>query len=391
MTQPALRPWQGVLEICRLSPRRLNDALLRRQVRWLRGRALTPSAARAGWDCRCRTRCEPGPTGCRYRLGLVLTRTTRRGADPAACQAQFERIRDRVLRAGRRWGWSLPDASAPAAAPSPATVSAMPPAARPAVAIPADWPRYFEHLYDRGPQVRLLLDSLGAALGSGWHVRHHCLLWGRPGCGKTEILLAVERLLGAEAVVKLDATMTSKAGAENLLLELEAVPPVLLIEELEKCDPANLPWLLGVLDQRGEVLKTNARIGSVRKEARCLCLATANDLGRFRAALSGALASRFQHQIYCPRPSREVLRRILLREVRASGGNEAWVEPALDLCAAEGTDDPRRAIALLDGRDRLLTGAYQADWQAIRGSAAAETAGPSLAGAKSPNPSDWVM
>src|SRR5439155_24406399 len=146
-----------------------------------------------------------------------------------------------------------------------------------------------------------------------------------PGCGKTEILLAVERMLGPGAVVKLDATMTSKAGAENLLLELAVVPPVLLVEELEKCDPANLPWLLGVLDQRGELIKTNARVGSVRKEARCLCLATVNDLGRFRAAFSGALASRFQHQVYCPRPGPEVLRRILVREVYARGGKEAWV------------------------------------------------------------------
>src|SRR5204863_1375182 len=128
--------------------------------------------------------------------------------------------------------------------------------------------------------IRLLLDTLGAAHTSDFLVRNHCLLWGRPACGKTEILLAVERMLGPEAVVKLDATMTSKAGAENLLLELEAVPPVLLIEELEKCDAGNLPWLLGVLDQRGEVIKTNARIGTVRKEARCLCLATVNDLVR---------------------------------------------------------------------------------------------------------------
>ena len=43
-----------------------------------------------------------------------------------------------------------------------------------------------------------------------------------------------------------------------------------------------------------------------------------------------------------------------------------------DLCAQEGTDDPRRAIALLDGGDRLLTGEYQADWLAIRRSTAAD-------------------
>jgi hypothetical protein len=282
-----------------------------------------------------------------------------------------------VLRAGRRWGWALvgngPTTTPPVTSlPSPIP----PPSPSAAVTIPTDWPRFFQHIYDREPQVRLILDTLNAAIASGWHVRNHCLLWGRPACGKTEILLAVERMLGAEAVLKLDATMTSKAGAENLLLELDAVPPVLLIEELEKCDPANLPWLLGVLDQRAEVIKTNARIGSVRKPARCLCLATVNDLDRFRMVLSGALASRFQHQIYCPRPNRTVLQMILLREIQARSGKEAWIEPALDLCVQEGTDDPRRAIALLDGGDRLLTGEYQADWLAIRRSIAAELEGP---------------
>lgn len=374
MTSPPSRRWRRELTLHRLSPRRLNAEILARQVRRIRGRAITPSAARAGWACRCSTACVTDPAGFRYTLRLVLTRTTRRHVDPDACRMQFDRIRERVLRAGRRWGWS--DAARVTPIPDPVSaigVVADGPVTRAGASIPADWPRFFAHLFDREPQVRLLLDALAAAAASNWQARNHCLLWGRPGCGKTEILLAVERMLGPAAVVKLDATMTSKAGAENLLLELEVVPPVLLVEELEKCDPANLPWLLGVLDQRGEVIKTNARIGNVRKEARCLCLATVNDLGRLRAVFSGALASRFQHQIYCPRPGREVLRQILLREVRSRGGKEAWVEPALELCLAEGTDDPRRAIALLDGRDRLLTGEYQADWQAVRSRTADET------------------
>src|SRR5207253_11168735 len=143
-----------------------------------------------------------------------------------------------------------------------------------------------------------------------WRVRSHCLLWGRPACGKTEILLAIERMLGREAVVKLDATMTSKAGAENLILELDSVPPILLIEELEKCDPANLPWLLGVLDQRGEIVKTVFR-NAFRKETKCLCLATANSLDLLERVHSGALASRFPNKIPCPRPSRAVLEKIL--------------------------------------------------------------------------------
>ena len=72
MTIPPKHPFKGVLEVCRLSPRRLNEALLQRQVRRLRDRAIPASAARAGWDCRCRTTCESGPAGFRYIVRLVL-------------------------------------------------------------------------------------------------------------------------------------------------------------------------------------------------------------------------------------------------------------------------------------------------------------------------------
>ncbi len=380
MRNSANHNWRGVVEVHRISPRRLNDDLLDRQVRRLRDRAMTRQTTHSGWACRCRTLCETIPDGFRYTVRSVFTRTTRRVVDEAACQTQLDGIQQRIIRVGRRWGWALAgnNDNLPANVPAGDQAKHASPRSepfRPTVSIPADWLRFFSHLFEREVQVRLILDTLGAAIASEWRVRNHCLLWGRPACGKTEILLAVERMLGADAVVKLDATMTSKAGAENLLLELEHVPPILLIEELEKCDPANLPWLLGVLDQRGEVIKTNARIGTVRKEARCLCLATVNDLVRFRAALSGALASRFPHQICCPRPGRAVLRQILLREVHARGGKEEWIDPALDLLTREGGNDPRRAIALLDGRDRLLNGEYQADWEAIRRCADGEADG----------------
>lgn len=101
----------------------------------------------------------------------------------------------------------------------------------------------------------------------------------------------------------------------------------------------------------------------MRKEARCLCLGTVNNIDEFRNIMSGALASRFQHQIYFPRPGRKILRKILEREVREiDGGKPEWVKPALDHCInAEKCNDPRRAIALLDGGDDLLTGEYQKD------------------------------
>jgi hypothetical protein len=233
--------------------------------------------------------------------------------------------------------------------------------------MPEEIQPFFGHIYDRDSQIRIINSSLKAAQASGFEQRNHCLLWGKPGCAKTEALLGFEKMVGSHNVTKLDATSTTKAGAENLLLELDVVPPILLIEELEKCNPLNLPWLLGVLDQRGEIIKTNARIGSQRKSAKCLCVATVNNLDELTRMMSGALASRFQHKIYFPRPNRTILEKILMREIIKVNGSETWIGPILDyVLNIEKVNDPRRAISLLDGREKWLTNEYKDDLMAIR-------------------------
>jgi len=76
--------------------------------------------------------------------------------------------------------------------------------------------------------------------------------------------------------------------------------------------------------------------------------------------MSGALASRFSHQLYCPRPDRGLLEKILQREVSGVDGNEGWIVPTLDYLDRHGITDPRKAMAIcLTGRDRLLTGEFQ--------------------------------
>jgi hypothetical protein len=84
--------------------------------------------------------------------------------------------------------------------------------------------------------------------------------------------------------------------------------------------------------------------------------------------MDGALASRFSHKIYCPRPGRQVLEQILLREVNKHDGDRTWIKPALDYCLdIEQTNDPRRIITVcLCGREKLLTGEYQRILQASR-------------------------
>jgi hypothetical protein len=62
-----------------------------------------------------------------------------------------------------------------------------------------------------------------------------------------------------------------------------------------------------------------------------------------------------------------LLEKILRREVLAVNGNEKWIQPCVDFALdVEQTNDPRRIIALLDGRDKLLTREYQRDLMAVR-------------------------
>ena len=92
---------------------------------------------------------------------------------------------------------------------------------------------------------------------SGFQNRNHCVLFGPPACGKSEILLAFKRLLGADAVMTFDATSTTEAGARRELRQLANIPPIPIVEEIEKTDERSLRWLLGVLDTRGEIRGLN--------------------------------------------------------------------------------------------------------------------------------------
>lgn len=223
----------------------------------------------------------------------------------------------------------------------------------------------FDHIYDREPQIAIVQSALEAFLESDMQNRFHSVLYGPPGCGKSAIALAFADMLGKEneAYMKMDATSTTAAGAAKILLEAPIIPPVLIVEEIEKTDDKSLHWLLGVLDQRGEIRKTNYRIGHQARNVKMLCIATVNDMELFSKVMSGALASRFPNKLYCDRPSRKILQKILEREVLKVDGNMAWIEPALKFGYDDmKEDDPRTLIPIcLCGRDRLLTGEYQ-EW-----------------------------
>ncbi len=121
----------------------------------------------------------------------------------------------------------------------------------------------FDHIFDREHQRRIILSAIIAAKESAFVNRFNCVLYGEPGCGKSDLLISTGKMLGREneAWMKLDATSTTEAGAQRILLEAAHIPPVLIVEEIEKTDEKSLRWLLGILDQRAEIRKTNFNIG----------------------------------------------------------------------------------------------------------------------------------
>lgn len=226
----------------------------------------------------------------------------------------------------------------------------------------------FNHIYGRRPQINRILAALRLAERTDWNKRTHSVLDGEPGCGKTEIMLSCAKMLGEEgrAWQWFDATSMTKAGALEQLIGSEVVPPVLFIEEIEKCEESALRWLLGVMDMRGMVRRTNYRVGNQAKNVRMVVIATANDVKLLKGMMSGALYSRFQNKIWCPRPDRTIMEKILVREMEDIGGKPEWVQATLKF----GVDhwhmtDPRDLITICScGGDDLLTGKYQRDYEA---------------------------
>jgi hypothetical protein len=227
----------------------------------------------------------------------------------------------------------------------------------------------FDHIYERESHIDIIHSALVALKESDLQNRFHCCLWGPPGCGKSDILISISAMLGPEneAFLKFDATSMTEAGVSKLLLDSDFLPPVLIVEEIEKAEEKQLRWLLGILDHRAEIRRTNFRVGNRHRNVKMLCLSTVNNIKLFRNVMSGALASRFAHEIYCPRPSRDIMEQILIREVDKVNGDHAWIEPTLKFCVDEKEwNDPRKVVPIcLCGRDDLLDGTYQTAIEAV--------------------------
>lgn len=227
------------------------------------------------------------------------------------------------------------------------------------VDMPTDWDEFFAHLYGLDPHVSRIKRALEAGMLSEWNNRYHVALVGPPGCGKSDICQSMKRALGENAVMEFDATATTAAGAIAELSERDILPRVLIVEEIEKADEKSLSFLLSLMDLRSEIRKTTAR-GKIVRDTKLFVVATVNNVPLFEKLQAGALASRFSNMIGFQRPSRDQLAMILRREVGKVGGDERWIDPALDYCEEQNITDPRMVTSIcLCGRDMLVDGSYQ--------------------------------
>lgn len=348
-----------VVTLYKYSLRHLDESVIRKQMAYAIQRAL--GSNRGKFWMAGKAKVEQQQEDVHNLLYVASIRFQKTGGQERSTEKQWSKIQQITEAAIRSKGWSMQQQKSipKEGEDAPATKEAFDKSYA-NVSVNVRPEEHFSHLYDRESQVAVILSAIEEYTRSEYNNRFHTLLYGDPACGKTDILRSVSRMVGPDAVLHFDATSTTKAGAQRTLLEAANVPPILCIEEIEKTDEQSLRWLLGVLDYRAEIRKNTYR-GSYTREVKLLCLATANDYELFTRIMDGALASRFSHKVYCPRPSREVLKKILEREILTCDGKAEWIEPALDWCLdEEKTNDPRRIITVcLSGRDALLDESYQ--------------------------------
>lgn len=231
---------------------------------------------------------------------------------------------------------------------------------------------HFDRLFGREAQIRRVLAALSLAKATEYKKRPHLLFCGDPGGGKTEMTQCIQRMIGLEneAWLRYDAPSMTKAGAlEDLMTAAEAgkVPPILFLEEIEKVETDHaLRWLLGLMDDRGTIQRTNYRVGNQAKNVRMVVIATCNDVSLLKKVMYGALYSRFKgNVINFPYPNRETMQAILERElIDIPEPNPCWIEKALEFGYDElGIRDPREIIAIMNvGQNGLINGMYQQDY-----------------------------
>lgn len=380
--------------------KRINQAVLRKQINHIVGRGVGGNRSR--WSCVRHT--LPAPQAIDdlwvYRADLTFRRQkVRRNMTPTALQREMVAVLDFVQKSGRstKFGdipWVVREHKSDWMAPVEVIVAAHGETSEgdigdvinfnkalsvedlhiPEVLVTGTDKEIEEHpafkgLYGVSAYIRVMASSIRRMIDTNGMKRNHACLWGLPACGKSHIFMGFQQVLGPGAFLAINANSATKAGIERIFLDrlkVTGTPPIFFIEEMEKTLEAILSVWLSILDDRAEVRKiTHQRADRV--EARVLCFATVNDKVLFdrlhggRPGYPGALSSRFTKKLYVPRPTSEIMRQILNRDIQLYGGKRTWVEPCLQIATELGTNDPRIVLSLLDGADRLLDGSYRED------------------------------
>ena len=205
----------------------------------------------------------------------------------------------------------------------------------------------FKGLYGLDGQIRMLLNALYHAVRSQGTCLSHAVLQGLPACGKSSIANAVANLVGESSCLRVDATKTTRAGLERLFFnDLPVVPPLIIVEEIEKSSPDDLLIYLGMCDFRQEIRKITSR-GAFRRPINSLVIATCNSSDKFEKLAAGALASRFSTCIHFPRPDEQTIRMILERYASDHGIEAAPIDSVMEISKVYNITDPRTLCSYL--------------------------------------------
>jgi hypothetical protein len=374
-----MRPTRYVV-LERLSTNRLNRAKLKEKLSEIA--AIAARNQKFGFAATIGPLREPELTmdpmtasECWRYVAKIRIEKEKPASDPQVLDRQFDQVLSLVTRTAESRRWKVVEANGGAAAPDKqeSPLGLMPRGERREFVLPeltdVVFATYFRDVYEREDQIAKVHAAVRMSVVTMGEILPHVLLYGRPGACKTKMMERFKDWYeaddpGVTRVEFVDGTSMTKAGLERYLLDLaeaDALPEILVVDEIEKQEKDNLLSLLSVMGS-GVIARLNARIGNTRRRARFVLVGICNDEKSLQAFRDGALWSRFGgNKLFCPRPSRDLCLKILYAMVSTiPGGNPRWAEEALQFAWDElGCRDIREIKDHLCGMDQLLTGEWQ--------------------------------